>query len=433
MVLDGDVGRLLDIGYRCRVTQSSADTTKDRASRLFPALRPGGYFFRTSKENEPWFIVDLGRAYEVESIAVWNREDQATSAAGEAVPFLISSSFDGQDWTDRLLWTFPFGGRLTNSPLVLQPGRTFSACFLRVKLLGNEHLHLDYLEILGRSPKAEFGVIRYLYKDIEGVWYYTYFHQSNFGLYSGFSTILYDIIWAAHRGFAVQRIDLSMSFRYFKSSPDRDVYPEFFDTLRPGILEAVKGIVFHFNDVHKHYKTMPLAKLRHLASLIFSPSKPIVELARSMMHASSIDPLESISIVYRGTDKATEIKLAPIEDYIALARAILQRHPGLDVVVQTDQAQAQAAVEAAFPDCKSFADMQTTTGDTAIHLLDDIQPSGRDEFAARIVAAMTVLSRSRYLITHTGNMGAWLAFYRGSQENLYQFDAEGVLVEPDDV
>jgi hypothetical protein len=36
-------------------------------------------------------------------------------------------------------------------------------------------------------------------------------------------------------------------------------------------------------------------------------------------------------------------------------------------------------------------------------------------------------------VTTSGNVGAWIAIYRGNTDNLYQFDSNGDLIEPDRV
>ncbi len=47
-----------------------------------------------------------------------------------------------------------------------------------------------------------------------------------------------------------------------------------------------------------------------------------------------------------------------------------------------------------------------------------------------MMAAAIILSRCAYVITHTGNVGAWIAIYRGTSKNLYQFDANAQLQMP---
>src|SRR5262249_44688526 len=105
----------------------------------------------------------------------------------------------------------------------------------------------------------------------------------------------------------------------------------------------------------------------------------------------------------------------------------------LDIVVQTDQEQAREEIVANFGGrCRFFNELPVTRGSTAIHQLEfgtEIM-MGREEFAKRIMADAKILSRGAYVITHTGNVGAWIAIYRGTSKNLYQFDANAQLQKP---
>lgn len=45
-----------------------------------------------------------------------------------------------------------------------------------------------------------------------------------------------------------------------------------------------------------------------------------------------------------------------------------------------------------------------------------------------MLAAVLAMASCDSVLTHTGNVGAWTAIYRGSAHNLYQFDAAGALL-----
>jgi hypothetical protein len=45
-----------------------------------------------------------------------------------------------------------------------------------------------------------------------------------------------------------------------------------------------------------------------------------------------------------------------------------------------------------------------------------------------MMAATLILSRCAHVVTYSGNVGAWIAIYRGSAANVHQFDSNGELV-----
>jgi hypothetical protein len=172
-----------------------------------------------------------------------------------------------------------------------------------------------------------------------------------------------------------------------------------------------------------------------LANSLFAPSDSVSELAEVLRRSAGVDPENSIGICYRGTDKKIEVDVAPIERYIEIASAISDMHgEQLQIFIQTDQIQARDAVVKAFGDrTKNIAMLPATNKEIAVHNLNLSNEFGldRDTFAASMLASMTILAKCKYLILHTGNIAAWIVFYRGNSDCVYQFNATGHLVKPD--
>jgi hypothetical protein len=219
---------------------------------------------------------------------------------------------------------------------------------------------------------------------------------------------------------------------YFKDVKYKDVYEAFFE--RPtGILKLPKQLTFKSSYVHESYKELPLSELCKAASIFFSPSRAVIKLAADMVISSGVSPERSIAICYRGTDKSIEVKLAPVGEYIQVATDILQKSAAdLEIIVQTDQEQIRNAILAHFGQrCRFFKDLPVTRGSIAIHnLLGTEIMMRREEFAKRMIAATVVLSRCAYVITASSNVGLWIAIYRGTASNLYQFDRNAQLLAP---
>ncbi len=280
-------------------------------------------------------------------------------------------------------------------------------------------------------PTLAWGALENLTTHADGSRSCEYFSETDHGLYSNVSTIMEDVIRLFQHTIAVRRVDLSRGFLRFKDEPGKDVYGAFFAGIGNGLARACRGVAFDSWDIHKPYRDLPLAALGGVAARLFPPSLAVRGCVHAMRRESGIMPERTLAIVYRGTDKGTEVTLAPVAAYIAAARAILARHPYLDVVVQTDQAQARDAVLAAFGDrCRFFGELPVTSGSTAIH---DLQfgvevPMRREAFAQKMMAATLILSRCAHVVTYSGNIGAWIAIYRGSAANVHQFDSNGELV-----
>jgi len=282
-------------------------------------------------------------------------------------------------------------------------------------------------------PKLAWGSLENLTTRADGSRSCEYFSETDHGLYSNVSTTMEDVITLFQHGIAVRRVDLSRGFRRFKDEPGKDVYAAFFAGIGDGLAGACRGVAFDSWDIHKPYRDLKLASLRDVAARLFPPSLAVRGCIDAMLQDSGIVPERALAIVYRGTDKGTEVTLAPVAAYIEAARAILAAHPDLDVVVQTDQAQARDEIMAAFGDrCRFFGELPVTSGGIAIH---DLQfgvevKMRREAFAQKMMAATLILSRCAHVVTYSGNIGAWIAIYRGSAANVHQFDRNGDLLPP---
>ena len=354
-----------------------------------------------------------------------------------AAPLAISTSFDQKSWNHLLEWDGLFGGRLSGAPLCACFSKGVDARYVKVEILRQSYLHLDYIEILQNIPTVVFGAITELRRSLHGLLRCDYLHTLNSGLYSGCTTALQDIITLAANGLVVDRIDLTRSFHYFKDKRDQDVYPIFFksDQLDEyDVVGSCRAVSFDCKDVHRAYKDLPLAAISRVVTRFFSPSDLVAKAMTDLLQATELDPDNTIAIVYRGTDKGVEVVLAPIERYIEVAQSLKKRCSHLKILIQTDQKQARDQVVEAFgSDCIFFDNLPVTDGATAIHLLPDLHAAkGRVDFTVQLMAAALISSQCKHAILHTGNVGAWIAFYRGRAERLFQFDAGGQLIPPPD-
>jgi hypothetical protein len=217
----------------------------------------------------------------------------------------------------------------------------------------------------------------------------------------------------------------------FKDNPDIDLYPLLFSPEPPSEeAQTLPPVPFRHHGVYASYD---LPNMKKYARLYFTPAQPIQTFQRELTQKYQIDVDKVIALVFRGTDKSTEVHPTPIERYIDVALAALRAKPDLQVVIQTDQQQAREAVLAAIPQAMFFEELPATSGVKVIHnlALEDEFKIGRLEFACRMLAVTHLLASVKYIVTHTGNVSLWLACYRGSSEGFYQFDRDKILRGPD--
>lgn len=416
----------LDIGYGRPMQLSSVFKGLANPFQLFPAGMAGGYAIHTDYQKNPFLIVDLESIRLIRRIRVFNFGRHAQ----RAIPLAVSISDDGQAWREVGRAVEIFGDRTDGAPLDIPFAHPRpQARYVRLMVEKETYLSLDYIEI--SAPTPNFEKARLLKFDTSGKDILAEYSHFNSGGFSWtFTLTLTAIKQCLANGIVISRVDYSLCLAHFKDRPGTDLYPVLFTppviASRP---EHLKNIAFNQHDV---YGLLALGEINHYAKLYFTPSDRVAGFAQELVRKYDLDPANTLAMVYRGTDKNIEIPPAPIEHYIAVARAAQRRHPGIKIIIQTDQEQVLKTVLEALPDAIFFEELPVTSGSKVMHQLaiKDEFRIGKTDFAIRMLAVTHLLSGMKYVVTHTGNIGFWLAVYRGRDAGLYQFDKQATLRGP---
>ncbi len=416
---------LVDIGYGMPITLSSLFGNGTPPPHLIPSSSPGAPFFRTDEEAAPSITVDLLCIRHVHRIRVFNNETETSLN----LPVAVSVSTDGETWTDMLVAHLDFGGHITNTPLCVAV-KYFTPCrYVRVQARAQTSLRLSYVEICAPLPHEYLGKLDNIRVTPTGV-LADYRHHDSYGFAWTFTCTLGMIFNARLIGVTIDQISYRLCLREFKDDPYEDAYHWLFEARpRSPADQPEQWPVF---ERHGIYASFPLAALAVYADLYFRPQARVTAFAEGLVAKYGLDLSRTVVLLYRGTDKSVEITPASPEDYVAVAQSLMAEEEGLTVLCQTDQAQARDAIARALPGTVSFSELPVTGGATAIHNLDVSAEFGlgKSEMALRLLAVTILISRARYVVTHTGNLGAWVALYRGRSEGLYQFCEDGKLRGP---
>ncbi len=425
LVSQSDDVNYIDIGYGKPVELSSCLEGWHDPQVLVPGRHPGNAFFHTKLEQNPYLIIDLEVVRPIKRIRVYNEEH----IPGRATPMSILGSVDGDAWFEITAINYMFGGRRSNCPLDLRFRERLRFRYIKLTCATLTFLHLDYVEILAQIPDSDLGRltnVRIARPRILA----DYVHHDSHGFTWTFTCTLAFIINCLEAGIEVARVDFSGCMMAFKESRNDDPYLSLFapPANRDNLAALPHAGFLH----HGNYATFDLPILRQYAMAYFAPSADVMAFEHAIMEKYRLVADHTLAIVYRGTDKITEVTPTPVERYIEAAQAILRTNPGLAVVIQTDQAQALQAVKAAIPSAIHFEEMPVTSGTTVIHGMDLERQFAvsKSTFAIRMLGITHLLAKMKYIVTHTGNIGLWLALYRGNSAGFYQFDINMNLLNP---
>lgn len=212
--------------------------------------------------------------------------------------------------------------------------------------------------------------------------------------------------------------------------PNLDLYPILFEVPHfsgPLSLELLTRV-----DPHRRYALSGLEKLSPFIQHWFTPSSEVQILSKLFESKYHLVSNKTIAVVYRGTDKHTEVQLSSVHNYIKLTRQLLAKYSDHRVLIQTDQLQVRDLFLSEFGErCFSFQEMPVSAGNSAVHSLSEVELGmSKLEFSKTFLAVSLLLSKCHLLVNHTGNTGLWLCLYRGSTKNMYQFDENAHCSDP---
>jgi hypothetical protein len=268
------------------------------------------------------------------------------------------------------------------------------------------------------------------YDSASGVMYCAH----NAGFFANCTVALTNMAAVTRRGLPWPgRIDFSAAFSSYRNDGQQiqvtDMYPLYFRSRTDAALPSTPAMprVNH----HGLYRFLDYARLNDVIARYFTPSIRALEIEDDLIQRYSIDLQHTLAVVYRGTDKGTEVTLGRPEAYLKAAQEFLFRRPDFKVWIQTDELTVRNLFVRSLGDrCFFLREMPVSTNGVVVHCLDDESLSmDRGDFGVLLVAVTHLLSRAAAVINHTGNMALWICLWRGHAQGLIQFDDEGGLVD----
>lgn len=120
--------------------------------------KTGGFGFHTELEENPWWMLDLGKTFNVDRVVVYNRCDAAPERARNMVISLCEGT--GKPWEQVYRAENEFGGLADSNELRLNFGRNKKFVrYVKIELIGREYLHLDEVEVYGMDGSAPYRAL----------------------------------------------------------------------------------------------------------------------------------------------------------------------------------------------------------------------------------------------------------------------------------
>ena len=249
----------------------------------------------------------------------------------------------------------------------------------------------------------------------------------NCGFYSNQVQVFSSLLTLARHGITPDRIDYSLGFGHFKKEPRKDIYPDIHETDASEKIDFYKEV--EIPDANKkQFDIYDWTLYNQIINRYFNPSGVIRERWQLLSEKYNLNFGETIAVLYRGTDKGTELKLASPDEYYMEVVKLLEQNPTFKVLLQTDQAQIIHEWQQRLGDkLIFFQETPSTTGGRPIWDLMEQQGADSVDWSQWFDAALRCVSECKYVVNHTGNVAFFMNLYRGNTNNVIQFNESGRL------
>jgi hypothetical protein len=249
------------------------------------------------------------------------------------------------------------------------------------------------------------------------------------GFYSNHTQTFLSLLILSSHGIVPDKIDYSNGFKCFAPEAEKnlDIYSDFCKIDESQQIPLYQNI-FIPDENRKDFGNYQFPIYNPIVKRFFSPSETIENRKKELVEKYKINFSKTISVLYRGTDKWTEVRLAPAEHYLSAVQQILDQTDAEKVLIQTDQTQVLEFFKEKLGDkVIHFEETPSTSGSKAMNAVMSESDKSQIDWMQWFDAALRCVSESAYLVNHTGNCGLWANLYRGNVNNVFQFSQFGVL------
>ena len=170
------------------------------------------------------------------------------------------------------------------------------------------------------------------------------------------------------------------------------------------------------------YEDLNFQKLNPYIQNYFLPSDIVKAKLQEFERRYNIEYENTIGLCYRGTNKWIEIAQIQPEYYVQEVKRLVTMDPGLRILIQTDQQQIRDRFVRALGERAFFlSELPVSSSPNPVHVMSETERGiSNFELGVRFLAAVTILPKCHYTITHTGSVGLWTYLFRGTPRNACQ-------------
>jgi hypothetical protein len=215
-------------------------------------------------------------------------------------------------------------------------------------------------------------------------------------------------------------VDSSNQFNWYKKEP-RDITYEYFEHY-----DNIKDISIHspinYNHTHQYLNYSKLDyNIIQVVKKYFSPSKLIINIIETIEQKYNLTYNNICVLFYRGNDKNRETKTCNYDEYLHYANLIMKKNANVLFLIQSDETEFIHFMSEKFPNNSFYFKDEIRHMNKCDNTIDICMKETNYEFSKYYLAITIIMSKCKYIICGSGNCSIWIMFYRGNNNNVYQY------------
>lgn len=246
---------------------------------------------------------------------------------------------------------------------------------------------------------------------------------SDYGFFSTF-TLLITALMGTYNKYKKLPVDIDGTklLRHLCKEDGYDMYKHFFHINSDVNIDfdTPMPVPYTNDDQHTVYRNEDVVYYSSFYKKYFNINKNISDKIDFILDKYKIDSENTISIVYRGTDKWTDFggfnHISP-GLYFRIAKELREKNPNMKILIQSESESVNRIFHQGLGSIQIEETLTSKIDGIPIFLYLENEKLNWAEY---YVAALMIHSKSKILITYTGNSSFFLFLNRGTTENMYQ-------------
>ena len=143
-------------------------------------------------------------------------------------------------------------------------------------------------------------------------------------------------------------------------------------------------------------------------------------MTEEMENKYNLDYQNICVLFYRGNDKNTETLICDYDQYIDIAKNILNCNPSIQFLIQSDETEFIEKMISEFPSRSFYFSDETRHIHKCNNTVDIVMRDKNHIFSKYFLAITLIMSKCKYMICGSGNCSLWATFYRENNKNIVQ-------------